>query len=503
MKILQMTNIDKQFFGVSVLERVSFDVAQGEVHALLGENGAGKSTLMNILGGVHQRDGGSILFDGQPMSTVSVKSATAAGIAFVHQELNVINDLTVCENLFLNKEIVGKCRRLNKKEMMRQSLALFESLGVDIDPHELVENLETSRKQLLEIAKALHAEAKLFILDEPTTALNNEEIDHLFTIVRRLQAAGKSFIFISHKMPEIFSIANRYTVLRNGQFISSGNIADTDAEAITRQMVGEGYVNQEIYETRPLGEPILTLENLSGEGFHGINLSVRRGEVLGLTGLKGSGCSELMQGIFGCAAISGGTLNVRGTAITAGTIHKSMKNKIAMLAANRKENSVIPEMTLLENTYIAEQTLSGHSQHIHQKRELAKYAKLRDTLGVKANDHNDLIVSLSGGNQQKIILARWLNTEAEIFLLDNPTQGIDVGAKAEIYKLILDLSKAGKTVLVNTLEIPEIQKVADRCVVFYHGGIQDILPRAEMTEQRVMLLATGALTPQTKQLEEV
>ncbi len=492
MKILQMTDITKRFFGVTVLNRVSFDVEEGEVHALLGENGAGKSTLMNILGGVHQRDGGSVEFCGRPMENITVKAADEAGIAFVHQELNVINDLTVYENLFLNKELLGAFRRLNKKEMIRQAQELFTRLGVDIDPTATVGDLDTSRKQLLEIAKALHAEAKLFILDEPTTALNTEEIEHLFSIVRRLKAEGKAFIFISHKMPEIFEIADRYTILRNGSFISSGRLAGIAPEEVTRQMVGEGYVNQEVYEARPLGEPVLELEALTGPSFRDVTLSVRRGEVVGFTGLKGAGSSELMQAIFGALPFSGGTLKVWGKPVASGTIHRAMKDKLAMLAANRKENSVIPDMTLLENTYCAEHCLSGRHPHIHVKQEVAKYNRLREMLNIKAESYSDLIVSLSGGNQQKVILGRWLNTEAEILLLDNPTQGIDVGAKAEIYKLIQELAKQGKTVIVNTLEIPEIQKVADRCVVFYHGQVQAVLERNQMTEERVMLLATNA-----------
>ena len=426
------------------------------------------------------------------MENISVKAADEAGIAFVHQELNVINDLTVYENLFLNKELLGPFRHLNKKEMIHQAQELFNRLGVDINPTEAVGNLDTSRKQLLEIAKALHAEAKLFILDEPTTALNTEEIEHLFGIVRRLKGEGKSFIFISHKMPEIFGIADRYTILRNGTFIASGRIADITPEEVTRQMVGEGYVNQEVYEARPLGEPILEMEGFTGPGFHDVKLSIRRGEVVGFTGLEGAGSSELMQAIFGAVPYTGGTLKVWGRPMASGTIHRAMKDKIGMLAANRKENSVIPDMTLLENTYIAEHCLSGRRPHIHVKREMAKYDRLKEMLNIKAESCGDLIVSLSGGNQQKVILGRWLNTEAEILLLDNPTQGIDVGAKAEIYKLIQELAKQGKTIIVNTLEIPEIQKVADRCVVFYHGQVQAVLERSEITEERVMLLATNA-----------
>ena len=282
MKLLQMTDITKRFFGVTVLDKVSFDVEEGEVHALLGENGAGKSTLMNILGGVHQRDGGTVEFCGKQMDSITVKSADEAGIAFVHQELNVINDLTVYENLFLNKEILGRFRHLNKKEMIRQSQELFNRLGVDINPTEMVGSLDTSRKQLLEIAKALHAEARLFILDEPTTALNTEEIEHLFGIVRRLKGEGKSFIFISHKMPEIFEIADRYTILRNGSFISSGRIADITPEEVTRQMVGEGYLST----STKFGKRVYALgSNERAAQLSGINVSMTRVLVFVIAGV--------------------------------------------------------------------------------------------------------------------------------------------------------------------------------------------------------------------------
>ena len=493
MNILRMTNINKSFYGVEVLENVNFEVEQGEVHALLGENGAGKSTLMNILGGVYTRDSGIVEFGGQTLQNTTIKMAKEAGIAFVHQELNVVNNLKVYENLFLNKEIINKFHKLNKKEMIKTTQELFKELGVDIEPNELVDNLNTGKKQLLEIAKALFADAKLFILDEPTTALNSDEIYHLFSIVKKLNDSGKSFIFISHKMPEIFILADRYTVLRNGKFIKTGYIKDTTPEDVTRLMVGESYANREVYETRNLGENVIELVNFSGEGFKNINLTVHKGEVIGLTGLQGAGSSDLLQGIFGLKASTGGTLKVFGEEIHAQKIHIAMKNKIAMLASNRKENSVIPDMDLLENTYIAEHTLSSNKQHINYKKELKKYLDLKQRLNIKDNSQKELITNLSGGNQQKVILGRWLNTEAEILLLDNPTQGIDVGAKTEIYKLILELSKQGKTIIVNTLEIPEIQRVADRCVVFYHGKIQIILDRQDITEEKVMLYATNAI----------
>lgn len=491
--MLSMQNISKAFFGVTVLNNVNLSVGEGEVHALLGENGAGKSTLMNILAGVHTKDSGTIEFDGKTYSTMTVKKSESAGIAFVHQELNLFNDLKVYENIFLRKEITNKFGALKKKEMYNKAKELFDSFDVDIDPDLMVSELETSKKQLLEIAKALFGNAKLLILDEPTTALNNSEIDHLFSIVNKLKQQGKSFIFISHKMNEIFKIADKYTVLRNGKFIASGNIKDTTPTEVTKLMVGSSYSDKEIYTPRELGDVIIDMKHLSGNGFNDVSLSIRRGEIIGLTGLKGAGISELMNTIFGLYPHTSGELTINGKVIKSNSIHSAMKNKIAMIPANRKENSIIPDFTILENTYVSEHTLSKSNPIISKRKEIAKYNELRDVLNIKATSHNDLITSLSGGNQQKVILARWLNTKSDIILMDNPTQGIDVGAKAEIYKLILDLAANGKTVLVNTLEIPEVQKVADRCIIFFHGKIQKILEKNEISEEQVMLHATNAI----------
>ena len=490
-KILEMNHISKSFGGSKALSDVHFEMEEGEVHALLGENGAGKSTLMNILTGVLPADSGKIVFMGKEYTSPTIKEMEKAGIAFVHQELNVINDLSVADNIFLRKEIKNKFGLINEKEQIKKTKELFESLGVDMNPSEMVSNLKTSEKQLLEICKALYSDARLLILDEPTTALSNDEIEHLFSILRRLKKAGKSFVFISHKMPEIFSIADRYTVFRNGQYISSGRIADVDAQKLTSDMVGVNYVDADYYEPRELGEEILRLHNYSGHGFNKINLSVRRGEVLAFTGLAGSGASELMQTMFGVLPNEGGYIEVNGTKIT-GKIGKFMKSKVSMLPANRKENSVIPDLSILENFYTSEHVLSKKKQFINEKAELEKYQVQKEKLKIKAENSSLGIASLSGGNQQKVFLARWLNTGAEVLLFDNPTQGVDVGAKSEIYRLILEFAKQGQTVIINTLEIPEVQKVADRCVVFYEGEIAAILDHKDVTEQVVMAYSTGA-----------
>lgn len=487
-----MKDICKSFNGIPVLKQVQLTIEKGEVHALLGENGAGKSTLMNILAGVFPADSGEVEFNEKKIRKMTIQQSEKLGIAFVHQELNLFNDLKVYENIFLMKEYKKKPGILDKKRMIRETQQLFTELGVEIEPEEKVENLKTSQKQLLEISKALFFQAKLLILDEPTTSLNNDEVEHLFQIIRRLKEKGTAFIFISHKMPEIFRIADRYTVLRNGEFIKSGKLSEITQEEVTGLMVGEKFSHQEVYQKRELGENVLELNRLSGHGFFNVNLTVKKGSIVGLTGLQGSGSSELLQGLFGAVTVTGGTLKVSGKECRIHSIQGAMKAGIAMLASNRKENSVIPDMSILENMYLSEQVLSARQPLISARRERERYEKYKKLLSIKAADSKDPITSLSGGNQQKVFLARWLNTEAGILLLDNPTQGIDVGAKAEIYKLILKLADAGKTILINTLEIPELAKVADCCAVFYEGTIIKMLQHEEIDEKTVMLYSTNA-----------
>lgn len=491
-KILEMEHISKSFGGSVALNDVHFNVLEGEVHALLGENGAGKSTLMNILTGVIPADDGKIVFLGKEYYSPTIKEMEKAGIAFVHQELNVINDLTVSDNIFLRQEITNKFGIIDDKEQVKKTKELFLSLGVNMDPNAMVSDLKTSEKQLLEICKALYRDAKLLILDEPTTALSSDEIEHLFSIIRNLKAKGKSFIFISHKMPEIFQISDRITVLRNGCFVSENRTEDVTPQSVACDMVGSKYQEEDYYEPRKLGEEILKVHNLSGEGFKNVSLTLRKGEILALTGLAGSGASEFMQALFGVLPIEGGYIEINKKKIT-GNIRRFMKNKVSMLPANRKENSVIPDLTIIENFVTAEHVLSSLSPFIDEKGDEERYQKEKKRLKIKAESSSNAISSLSGGNQQKVFIARWLNTGSDIILLDNPTQGVDVGAKSEIYRLILEFAKEGKAVIINTLEVPEIQKTADRCAVFYEGEIVKILDHKDVEEALVMAYSTGAL----------
>lgn len=492
MELLNMSGIYKAFSGVSVLSGVELHVNVGEIHALLGENGAGKSTLMNILSGSYTADAGTVTFDGADITGSSIKQIEDAGIAFVHQELNLFNDLLAYENIFLGAEETTPWGSLKKRDMANKAAELFERLGVDIDPYALVDDLKPSEKQLLEISRALFRNAKLLILDEPTASLNTDEVEHMFQIVRGLRDKGTSFIFISHKMPEIFELCDTYTVLRNGKFIANGNISDTTPREVTNLLVGAALSDRDAYEPRELGEEMLRVEHFSGEGFADVTFTARRGQIIGLTGLKGCGSSELMQGLFGIHHPSGGNVEVCGKKLHGGSIHEAMDAGIAMLPADRKENSVIPDMSLLENMYLSEHVLSARSFAINTKRENERFEKYGKLLNIKANSSADNINSLSGGNQQKVFLARWLNTDAQVLLLDNPTQGIDVGAKSEIYHLILDLARKGKTVIINTLEIPELREVADVCYVLYEGRVVKELAHDEINEQTVMLYSTNS-----------
>lgn len=492
MELLNMSGIYKAFSGVSVLSGVELHVNVGEIHALLGENGAGKSTLMNILSGSYTADAGTVTFDGADITGSSIKQIEDAGIAFVHQELNLFNDLLAYENIFLGAEETTPWGSLKKRDMANKAAELFERLGVGIDPYALVDDLKPSEKQLLEISRALFRNAKLLILDEPTASLNTDEVEHMFQIVRGLRDKGTSFIFISHKMPEIFELCDTYTVLRNGKFIANGNISDTTPREVTNLLVGAALSDRDAYEPRELGEEMLRVEHFSGEGFTDVTFTARRGQIIGLTGLKGCGSSELMQGLFGIHHPSGGNVEVCGKKLHGGSIHEAMGAGIAMLPADRKENSVIPDMSLLENMYLSEHVLSARSFAINTKRENERFEKYGKLLNIKANSSADNINSLSGGNQQKVFLARWLNTDAQVLLLDNPTQGIDVGAKSEIYHLILDLARKGKTVIINTLEIPELREVADVCYVLYEGRVVKELAHDEINEQTVMLYSTNS-----------
>jgi len=493
MDLLVMDNVWKSFGANPVLQGVSLHVKAGEIHALLGENGAGKSTLMNILTGTIPCDKGTITFDGETCAHMTIRQSEEMGMAFVHQELNLFNDMRVWENIFLTKEVTGLFGHVKKTAMIAACEKLFNRLGVDIDPRQRVGDLRPGERQLLEISKALNSNAKLLILDEPTTSLNGDEVERLFKIVESLKKDGMAFIFISHKMPEIFAYADRYTVLRNGQFIATGDIKETTPRDVTGLMVGHDGANKDVYEARDLGETVLSVSHLSGKDFTDVSLESKQGEIIGLTGLQGCGSTGFLQCLFGLEAPLQGTIRVHGETLKGGHVHEAMRAGIGLLPADRKENSLIPDMSLTDNMTVSEYVLSAKNFVINKTSENVLYDMYRNLLNIKAEDGRMPVTSLSGGNQQKVFMARWLCTGATVLLFDNPTQGIDVGAKAEIYTLILELARKGHTILVNTLEIPELQKVADKCLVFADGRVVKELAHDDIEEHTVMMYATGSM----------
>ncbi len=492
MAFLEMNHISKAFGGEQALSDVSLHIEKGEVHALLGENGAGKSTLMRILTGVLQADSGAILFDGIRYTSPTIQEMEAAGIAFVHQELNVINDLSVADNIFLCREKKNWLGFIRIKEQIALTRKLFSDLGVNIDPEAMVSTLKPGEKQLLEICRALYMDAKLLILDEPTTSLSSDEIERLFEIINNLKKQGKSFIFISHKMPEIFTIADRYTIFRNGELISTGHICNTTVHKLTLEMVGKTEIIENEYVPRTLGEPFLELSHLSGKGIEDVSLTVRKGEIIAFTGLNGCGTNELFLTLYGVLPIRGGSFMLDGQKITSKNAEFTKKVS-GLLPADRMDNSVLPDLNILENFGISRHVLRPGEFFLRKKADLLRFNEQKQAINIKASDTEEGILTLSGGNMQKVFLARLLNAGAGLLILDNPTQGVDVGAKEDIYKTITALAQRGKTILLNTMEIPEVIKVADRCAVFCEGRLAKVLNHDEVTEQTVMLYATHAV----------
>ena len=491
--ILEMRNITKLFGPVKALDSVDFTVGNAEIHGLLGENGAGKSTLMNILGGAIQPNEGQIFIDGQLIEEMTIHKSNQLGIKFIHQELNLVNDLTVYENLFLGQEITNRAGFLERQTMIERSKEILKKIKIDINPLETVTNLEPSRKQLVEIARALLFDSKLIIMDEPTSALTNKEIDILFDIMRSLKAHGLSIIFISHKMPELFAICEKYTVLRDGKFIETGNFKDINEQRAASLLVGRSIVDSQFIKEKITSSVVLKVEGLTCKGhFTNLSFDLHEGEVLAITGLYGDGRGELSEALFGARRVDAGTVTLRGKPLALGNIQQVMKAGVGMVPRNRKERSIIKDMSIVNNMSIAYFIAKHKKFFISNKEEAERFKRNQKITDIHTGDMNDYITSMSGGNQQKVIVSRWLELNSDIYILDNPTQGIDVGAKFEIYKLIGELAKQGKSLIIFSSEFPEIYKISNRCLVMYEGHINAELDRENLTEVNVMYHATGA-----------
>jgi len=491
--LTEMKEIVMDFGPVRAVDHVDFSVKPGEIVGLLGENGAGKSTLMNVLAGTFPPTEGEILLDGKKMRVANALQAMKLGIRFIHQELNLCNDLNVFENLYLAQEVIGPGRLLNKKEMAERTREVFKRMRVNIDPWTVVGTLQPAEKQLVEIARALLFKCDLIIMDEPTTALSNREIENLFVIMRQLRAEGVSFIYISHKMPEIFEICETYYVLRDGRLVGSGRIADTTESAMTELMIGrslakDDFTHKEYYGT---DEVALETEHLSGDSFEDVTFQLHRGEIIAFTGLQSSGRDMLADALFGVIPYRG-RLQINGRPVEHASIPGFMHRGVAMVPRSRKERGILNDLSITDNNSMAFYNTHLKTLLISPKAEKARFQRVKEELSIKADNPKNPITSLSGGNQQKVILGRWLETDADVLIFDNPTQGIDVGTKFEIYHLILALARKGKAILVFSAEYPEIFKVADSCVVMYKGRVNAVLTRDQLTEKNMMYYSTGS-----------
>lgn len=493
--IVEMRKINKSYGQNKVLKDVDFSIKKGEIHALLGENGTGKTTLMNILGGVIDYDGGQIYYQGKMVEKNSKSSEfLKEKISFVHQELALFPDLTVSENLFFSQELKSKVF-LDNKKMNLEASKILEKLEVELDPTVEVRNLNSSYQQIIEISKAIMKDSDVIILDEPTSSLSESEIKQLFKLLNNLRDKGITLIFISHKLNEVLEICDSYTVLRDGEVVKVGSIDPSLREAdLAELMVGKALEKFDIYRKRKLGELILETKGLTRDGeFKDVNINIKKGEIVGVTGLLGDGRSEVFETIYGNKRTYEGKIIFNGKEITSTSTSKSIDRKISYVPRNRKSNSIIKHLSISDN-------LNMSNYRNISKKGILENSKIRENndfyknkLNIKLDDFSNLITSLSGGNQQKVIIARALSVGPQIVILDNPTQGVDIGAKFEIYKYIIDLADEGISFFVLSNEAEEIMMVCDRTYVMFHGEVKRELCREEFSEGLIMTIATGGL----------
>lgn len=495
--LIQMEGIMKEFPGVLALNNCRFDLRAGEVHALMGENGAGKSTLMKILTGVYQKDAGTIEFKGQPVELSNPKAAQDAGISMIHQELNLAPDLTVAQNIFIGREPRRKLRLfLDDRALHRQVKELFERMGLDLDPSIKVSELTVAKQQMVEIAKALSYNADVLVMDEPTAALSETEIEDLFRIIRQLRESGVGIVYISHRMDEIKRITDRITVMRDGQYIDTVSTAEVTTQDIISKMVG-----RQIYETskpeRSAGEreTVLEVKGLNqGRTLRDINFTLKKGEILGIAGLVGAGRTELARAIFGADRIQSGEIHVHGNRITIKGPHDAVRQGIGYLSEDRKRYGCVVDLDVKSNVAIASYgsfLRPGGWMNTARIREQAEDMVSR--LKVKTPHVDQEVKFLSGGNQQKVVIGKWLTRDCDILIFDEPTRGIDVGAKSEIYRLLNDLAAQGKSIIMISSELPEILRMSHRILVMCEGRITGELDHEEATQESIMHLATARM----------
>lgn len=488
-----MSSISKAFSGNVVLKDVQFELKPGEIHALMGENGAGKSTMMKILTGIYERDAGVIKVDGKEVHFKSPKEAEALGIAVIHQELNILPDLSVTENLFLGKEktypVFGI---LKKKEMHNEAKQLLAKLGLNMDPSTRAGDLSVGKQQIIEIAKAIASDAKYIIMDEPTAALTDREIETLFVTINELKAKGISFVYISHRMEEIFAICDRITILRDGTYVGVRDIKSTSFDEIVAMMVG-----RELGERFPdrnvvIGDVKLSVKNLCSTGsFSDVSFDLHKGEILAVAGLMGAGRTEVAQALFGYRKISSGEIYIDNKPVKITSPIEAMKQKIGFVTEDRKTQGLVLDFSIKENIMLANLEKGSKSGVILPKLENQMVTKYIEQLRIRTSSADLAAKSLSGGNQQKVVIAKWLGTNPEILILDEPTRGVDIGAKKEIYQIMNNLAEAGVSILMISSELPEVIGMADRVLVMQEGKVTGMVQKDNMTQENIMHYATG------------
>lgn len=490
--ILTMKGIDKSFPGVHALDHVNLEVRKGEVHALMGENGAGKSTLMKVLTGIYTKDSGSITYEGKEVEFHNTKEAQDAGIVIVHQELNMLGHLTVAQNIFIGREF-KKGIRIDDKKMNEEAAKLFKRLNIDIDPTETMSNLTVGKQQMCEIAKAISYDAKVIVFDEPSAALTEAEIEELFKIIRDLREKQLGIIYISHRMDEIKVITDRVTVMRDGTYVGTLITNECTKNDIINMMVGRViYEDPKQQSMVPEDAPVvLEVKNLNaGKMVQNVSFKLRKGEILGFSGLMGAGRTETARAIFGADPKQSGEIYINGKQVTINSPEDAVANGIGYLSEDRKRYGIVVQKSIVENTTMACLNDFLKGIFIDKKKEAEVAQKYVESLATKTPSVEQLVVNLSGGNQQKVVIAKWLARDCEILIFDEPTRGIDVGAKNEIYKLMNKLAAEGKSIIMISSEMTEILRMSDRIIVMCEGKITGEIDIADATQENIMNLAT-------------
>ncbi len=493
--VLEIKGVSKSFPGVKALKGVDLTIRKGSVHALMGENGAGKSTLMKILYGIYQPDEGEVKFKGEPYAVKSPIDAINGGISMIPQEISPVPNLTVASNVFLGKELLsGKgIKLLNQKQMVEETQVLFDELGIDIDPSVMMSDISIANAQLVAIATAVSYNADLVIMDEPTSALTDKEIDKLYDIIRDLKEKKKiAIIYISHKLDEIFAICDEVSVLRDGEYIGSDLIENFDKDRLISMMVGRSMDEFFHKEEAVIGETVLEVKNLTlSKKFEDVSFNLRRGEVLGVAGLMGAGRTEVMEAIFGYKPAESGEIWMDGELADIKEPIDAIRHGIAFVTEDRKLTGIFPELSIKDNIIMPDVGTYLKNGLLDRKLIRKNCQEQREAISIKTPTLEQLIKNLSGGNQQKVLISRWLLTTPEVLILDEPTRGIDVGAKSEIHRLIGELAKMGKSIIMVSSEMPEILAISDRIMVMHEGKYSGELNRDEATQEKILALATG------------